>query len=84
MVMVMMMIIVIVLTFHNDMECVCECECVCYHEFVSYLVFEPLLCLLQFCVCFEYLYIYELDSGSYFAAADHLPSSSSQALTTTP
>ena len=27
--------------------------------------------MLQFCVCFEYLYIYELDSGSYFAAADY-------------
>ena len=23
------------------------------------------MCLLQFCVCFEYLYIYELDSGSF-------------------
>ena len=40
---------------------------------MSFSVFGQLLCLLQFCVCFEYLYIYELDSGSYFAAADHPP-----------
>ena len=65
-------IIIIIIIYHD------------YHEFVSCLVFEPLLCLLQFCVCFEYLYIYELDSGSYFATADHPPPSSSQALTTKP